>query len=270
MTQVQKFMLRIGFAFLILIILVCVVAIFIISRYIVRPINSLSRAAADYKNNKDAFSGMKTKRSDEIGVLANSMTQMAKDIDGYVNDLVSARERADQMDRAANIDSLTKVRNKRAYDVEVDRLNRKTQPYGVVMIDLNGLKKINDTYGHEKGDISINTLCQIICNVFKHSPVYRIGGDEFVVILENNDYEERDNLIQEIQEVFRQNIDNSSLQPWERVSAAVGCAVYDPATDDGVGTVLARADGAMYENKRAMKENAVFLVNENVEHVRAL
>jgi predicted signal transduction protein with EAL and GGDEF domain len=65
-------------------------------------------------------------------------------------------------------------------------------------------------------------------------------------------------------------IDNSSLQPWERVSAAVGCAVYDPATDDGVGTVLARADGAMYENKRAMKENAVFLVNENVEHVRAL
>ena len=123
------------------------------------------------------------------------------------------------------------------------------------MIDLNGLKMINDTYGHEKGDVSINNLCRIICRVFKHSPVYRVGGDEFVVILENDDYEERDQLIQSIRDIFLKNIKDDSSQPWECVTAAVGCAVFDPETDKNADSVLARADEAMYENKKSLKNS---------------
>jgi diguanylate cyclase (GGDEF)-like protein len=261
MARQRRFVIYVALAFLAVTILVCLIGILAVNRVIVNPINKLSAAATQYKNNRKAFSELNISRNDEIGSLADSMVQMEEDIDGYINnleqttkDLISARNHAEQMDQAANVDPLTKVRNKRSYDIESERLNESTSPYGIVMIDLNGLKSINDNYGHEKGDVSIKTLCQIVCRVFKHSPVYRVGGDEFVVILENDDFEERDTLIQSIKDIFTQNAGDTSLQPWERVTAAVGCAVCDHETDENVERVLQRADTAMYENKKTMKE----------------
>lgn len=262
MTIQRTFLIYVVAAFLILTLVVCIVAIIVVNRVIVKPVNKLSNAASQYKHNKKVFSELNVKRRDEIGTLTKSMVQMEEDIDGYINnleqttkDLLTAREHAEQMDRAANIDALTKVRNKRAYDIYIGNLNGSNRPYGIVMIDLNGLKMINDTYGHEKGDVSINNLCRIICRVFKHSPVYRVGGDEFVVILENDDYEERDQLIQSIRDIFLKNIKDDSSQPWECVTAAVGCAVFDPETDENADSVLARADEAMYENKKSLKNS---------------
>lgn len=260
MARQQRYLVYVVLAFLGMTILVCVLSILLVNHYIVRPINTLSSAAAQYRHNKKVFSSLHISGRDEIGTLAASMVQMEADIDGYItnlkrtsNDLISAREHAEQMDRAANIDALTKVRNKRAYDIEVQRLNESPQPYGLIMIDLNGLKGINDTYGHEKGDISIKTLCQMICRVFQHSPVYRVGGDEFIVILENSDYQERSALIQTISDQFQRNLADTVRPPWERVTAAVGYAVCEPGTGERVESVLKRADAAMYQNKKAMK-----------------
>ena len=148
------------------------------------------------------------------------------------------------------MDRLTNTRNKRAFDVAADRLN---QPYGLVMIDMNNLKEINDTHGHEKGDIYLKNLCQMIWRSFRHSTVYRVGGDEFIVVLEGDDCAAREALIRAIKETFRQTQNDESLPPWERVSAAVGCAVYDPRRDHGAGDVLKRADAEMYRNKREIK-----------------
>lgn len=260
--QQYHYLVYVALAFLTMTVLVCVLSIYLVNRTIVRPINILTDAASQYAHNRKVFSELNMTRSDEIGMLARSMTHMEEEINGYIsnlerttNDLIAAREHAEQMDRASNIDALTKVRNKRAYDIEVEKLNEGTQPYAVIMVDVNGLKRMNDTYGHEKGDISINTVCRIICRIFKHSQVFRVGGDEFVVILEQSDYEERDALTRLILDEFHRNADDASLPPWERVSAAVGCAVYDRAVDDGVDSVLKRADAAMYENKRAWKES---------------
>ncbi len=254
MSQLVHFMIYIEIAFMIVILLVCILAIFLINKFIVKPINTLSKAASSYKNNKVAFSELNLNRNDEIGLLADSMIQMEKDIDGYINDIVLAREHAHQMDRAANIDALTGVGNKRAYDMEVERLNKSKDPYCIVLIDMNDLKGINDNYGHEKDDISIKTVCHIICRVFDPSSVYRIGGDEFVVILEDNEYNDRKALIDKVTEAFRLNRANVSLPQWKRVSAAVGHASYNPKTDSGAESVMHRADAAMYENKKAMKE----------------
>lgn len=258
----RRFLIYAALAFLAVTFLVCLIGILTVNRVIVRPINELSSAAARYKDNRKVFSELNISRNDEIGSLADTMVQMEEDIDGYINnlekttnDLLLAREHAEQMDQAANIDSMTKVRNKRAYDIESKRLNGTTRPYGILMVDMNGLKDINDNYGHEKGDISIKTVCQIICDVFKHSPVYRIGGDEFVVVLENSDFEERDDLIRSIEESFAKYASDPSLQPWERVTAAVGCAVSDPEANESVESVLKRADATMYENKNKMKSN---------------
>lgn len=262
MAQQYRFLIYTTLALLLMTILVCVVGIRLVNRFIVNPINMLSHAAAQYTGQaRSSFSDLKLDRSDEIGVLADSMVHMEREIDGYItslekttNDLISAREHAEQMERIANIDALTRVRNKRAYDIEVVRLNENTQPYGIVMIDLNNLKEINDTYGHEKGDVSIIRLCQIICRVFKHSPVYRIGGDEFVVLLENDDFLNRASLIGALSDAFRENAGNVSLEPWEQVTGAVGFAVYDPETDGNVDDVFKRADSEMYGHKRKMKD----------------
>lgn len=257
----HQFLLYSVLIFLAVTVVLCLLSIWAVTRFVTRPINTLSRAAAQYTRGKKTFSGLNISAHDEIGILAESMARMEADINDYIDnlerttgDLLSAREHAEQLNRIANIDPLTKVRNKRAFDVELARLEESTQPYGIIMVDLNGLKMINDTCGHEKGNISIVNLCRIICQTFKHSPVFRVGGDEFIVILENDDYRDREALIRSIREIFRENAARAELPIWERVTAAVGYAVSDPTSDKGVDSVLKRADEAMYTQKRAMKE----------------
>ena len=121
------------------------------------------------------------------------------------------------------------------------------------MIDLNFLKSINDTYGHEQGNVAIQRLCSIVCSVFEHSPVFRIGGDEFVVILEKIDYKIVDDLVHTFNMIIDRISVNEELEPWQRVSAAIGYALYDSNLDNGVLSVFTRADQAMYAHKKEMK-----------------
>ena len=124
--------------------------------------------------------------------------------------------------------------------------------FGIAMIDLNDLKKINDTYGHDKGNLAIQQLCGLICNTFKHSPVFRIGGDEFAVVLEGHDLENAAALADSlVAEVKRRGADKS-LDPWDRITA-IGYATYDPARDANVEAVFKRADETMYAVKKRMK-----------------
>ncbi|MBQ9452940.1 MAG: GGDEF domain-containing protein, partial [Desulfovibrio sp.] len=129
----------------------------------------------------------------------------------------------------------------------------KSAQFGIAVIDLNFLKRINDTYGHEQGNITIRKLCHIVCTVFKHSPVFRIGGDEFAVILENDDYANAHDLEKQFNAVLEELAGDASLEQWERVSAAIGMAFFDAIKDDSVDNVFKRADKAMYARKKAMK-----------------
>ena len=201
---------------------------------------------------------------DEIQELADSMKLMEKDIHDYYEtmlaakqELISTREQADSMNRLANRDALTGVRNKRSYNTEAERLESSiregTAEFGLAMVDMNYLKQTNDVYGHEKGDIAIKQLCKIICGVFVHSPVFRVGGDEFVVILEKRDYNRRDALAKEFDSIIERVSSDESLDPWEKLSAAIGYVAYDPKTDKCVEDVLNRADAHMYEQKKKMK-----------------
>ena len=125
--------------------------------------------------------------------------------------------------------------------------------FGLAMVDLNFLKKTNDTYGHEKGNISIRRLCMLVCEIFEHSPVFRIGGDEFIIVLKNHDYRGVDNLIKAFNSRLKQYQDDETLKPWEQISAAIGYAKFDKKTDKTVEDVFKRADKAMYERKVEMK-----------------
>ena len=158
----------------------------------------------------------------------------------------------------SNHDALTRVLSRISFDNNILQLDKelKANPhairFAVCECDLNNLKMVNDSFGHDKGDEYIINCCVTICNIFKHSPVYRIGGDEFVAILQDNDY---DNLkrIKQIVDDFTKNEMLRSCTLAEKKSFAAGFAVYDSAIDKCFNDVLKRADTEMYENKKMLK-----------------
>ncbi|MBR4456256.1 MAG: transporter substrate-binding domain-containing protein [Solobacterium sp.] len=162
------------------------------------------------------------------------------------------------LNRKVFVDPLTSVRNKAAFDEAIEDLQRHLEEgspkeFAAGVFDCDGLKEINDQYGHEKGDLYLKGASHLICTVFQHSPVFRIGGDEFAVILQNQDLQEREELIREFEE--RQTIlSETAGRKWEEVHVAAGIAVYDPESDGSVSDTVRRADKLMYENKRMRKK----------------
>ncbi|MBP5448561.1 MAG: diguanylate cyclase [Spirochaetales bacterium] len=159
--------------------------------------------------------------------------------------------------QCANVDPLTGVRNITAYTEMISDLteNIKTHSdfcFAIVLFDINGLKNINDTYGHDVGDTFVKNCCHIICEVFKHSPVFRIGGDEFASVLRGDDYNNKDLLMKEIEErvAFAEKISDFSEGA---ASFAYGIAEYDSSIDDGAAQVIKRANEQMLERKSVMK-----------------
>ncbi|MCR4647426.1 MAG: GGDEF domain-containing protein [Oscillospiraceae bacterium] len=152
----------------------------------------------------------------------------------------------------AQQDALTGIRNKHAYvqaETEMDDLISKQQapPFAVVVCDVNGLKKVNDTQGHSAGDAFIKSACKIICDTFKHSPVYRIGGDEFVVLLKGSDYANREALMAAL------NAQQEENRSKGLVTVAAGVSVFETGSDLHMQDVFERADDAMYQKKADMK-----------------
>ena len=119
--------------------------------------------------------------------------------------------------------------------------------YAIGVFDVNNLKMINDTLGHNAGDEYIRAACRMICRIFKHSPVYRIGGDEFAIILKGHDYAIRDSLMNELQTEIMENLEN------DLVTLAGGVAAYNSAKKESPTQVFNRADANMYDNKHYIK-----------------
>ncbi len=258
-----------AFAMLALTILLLVLSLWVVNRSVIRPVEMLSDTAKNYcSENNDvihhAFEKLRIDTHDEISMLLSSMKQMEEDMNANINALVHTKtalieteEKANTMQALAVRDALTGIRNKTAYDYEVKKLEADLadgfNEFGLAMIDLNFLKRTNDTYGHEKGNISIRRLCMHVCETFEHSPVFRIGGDEFIVILKFRDYKNADSLV----EAFNNRLDelqkDDTLQPWEKISAAIGYYKFDKTVDKTVEDVFKKADKAMYDRKVAMK-----------------
>ena len=152
----------------------------------------------------------------------------------------------------ASRDALTGVKSRHAYQEKERELdeqiaNHTISAFGIVVCDLNGLKLINDEFGHKAGDERIRQASRLICELFSHSPVYRNGGDEFVAVLTGRDYEDRESLMQALHDRSTANIESGG------VVVSGGLAVFDPKTDARLRPVFDRADAAMYREKQALK-----------------
>lgn len=172
------------------------------------------------------------------------------DIDAQVRQEEELGRRLAQAQTQANIDALTGVKNMHAYLVAEAQLDRQIAkhrqlPFAVVIFDVNDLKKVNDNAGHQAGDQHIRDACEIICDTFKHSPVFRVGGDEFAVIAQGRDYARIEDHLEKVRE------HNEEAARTGGVIVACGYAKYQG--EPCVATVFDRADHNMYENKANLK-----------------
>ncbi len=161
----------------------------------------------------------------------------------------------EEMKEIANRDPLTGVKSKHAFSVAEEKIDREIEhgeyePFAVAVCDVNGLKQINDTLGHKAGDQYIKDACMIVCRVFKHSPVFRIGGDEFVVLMKGDDYENREELMDEINRKVEKNKSSGD------VVVSVGISEFVPEKDKTIEAVFQRADELMYKRKAQLKAMA--------------
>ncbi len=154
----------------------------------------------------------------------------------------------------ARRDELTGIKNKTAYKELEDSVQSNMDngldylPYALIVCDANNLKKINDTQGHAAGDEYLKASAKLLCNIFVHSPVFRIGGDEFVVFLRGSDYASKNELMEKLR---GQVLDNQKTGSGPVLAS--GIAEYDMKNDNFVSDVFDRADKEMYENKQKLK-----------------
>ena len=252
-----------------LILFLCVsVMLWAIHKRYISKLSHLQANVRDYADNKDSHIADAIEQDvtgkDEISALSMQVAAMIHELENYMKSLVETmkelgdtKKKAEAMNELAHKDALTGIRNKTAYDNEIRRIewaieDGKTN-FGIAVIDLNFLKRINDTYGHEHGNIAIKKLCHMVCVVFAHSPVFRIGGDEFAVILKNDDLKNVNALVEKFNTSLDEMASDETQEPWERISAAIGIAMYDPIRDNNFTNVFKRADKAMYKRKKEMK-----------------
>ena len=220
------------------------------TKRIVKPLKQLTEAAEQTDRGNYDYT-LEYDEDDELGKLTSTFKRLSSHMKENINSL----------NQQVFEDALTHVKNKAAFSDFTDDLQSRIDisdpelEFAIGMFDCDNLKQINDRYGHEKGDVYLKTASRAICNTFKHSPVFRIGGDEFSVILMNDDYQSREDLLKKFKNLV-DDINNSAKNEWEQVNVSLGISEYDSDNDSAVSDVVRRADKIMYEDKSNRKKQA--------------
>lgn len=218
---------------------------------ITKPLEQLTEAAQQVEKENYDFD-LPYDADDELGRLTRSFKKLSDNMKAHISDL----------NEQVFVDALTHVKNKGAFakiseelQYQIDKGEQKPE-FAIGVFDCDNLKVINDRYGHDKGDAYLQAACFMISEIFKRSPVFRVGGDEFIVVLKHEDYRNMESLLELFDRTVSQ-VNASAGEPWEKVNISKGFAVFDPEKDHSVTEVVKRADGLMYENKRERKMNCV-------------
>ena len=222
-------------------------------RHIVQPIRTVEEDVvrlarkSHTSRNPDAmvYSAEEIKTGNEVESLAHAVENMSHDMRDYVKNLVDQEKELVRLSSIANRDPLTHVGNRNAYKQYVDGLQLKMTEghieFGILLMNSKGLGRVNEEYGNDKGDLYLQKACRVICEVFHHSPVFRMDGDEFAVMLLGEDYFNRQSLIEEAERIYFTTASDEKTPPWEQVSVTFGLAEYVEAQDRTVGEVYDRA-----------------------------
>ena len=186
------------------------------------------------------------------------INRMATFIKATTEELEAANQKLEeanrQLSKLAVTDALTGIGNKSAYFERIREIDGKIGAeelaFAAAVFDMNGLKSINDNYGHERGDAAIKDMTNALIQAFGRENLYRIGGDEFIAVLEGETATEMDRLFAELDDLIEgENETEKSYQT--PLSLSKGYAAYDRKTDREYLDVFRRADEAMYQDKAA-------------------
>ncbi len=148
----------------------------------------------------------------------------------------------EKMRELSNMDSLTGVFNRNAMNMRVDafvsKMELRLRPYGVIFIDLNGLKYVNDKYGHEAGDQMLWSAASIISSVFDTDEIYRAGGDEFTIISINT-----------TEDAFNEKIDKLREKTTYPAEITMSIGSHFSSKGDDIRLAMRNADLTMYKDK---------------------
>lgn len=198
------------------------------------------------KSSDEAFGS--EKKGDRISETVLKIRSLQKKIRIYVS----------QMKSQAFNDTLTGAGNRTAYSEKVSSLNKSiregTASFSMAIFDINGLKSINDENGHEAGDLLIIDAAHAITGTFGAENVYRIGGDEFAVILDGKTLDEINNMIGNLDAAVK-NINSEGKRKKIPLSLSKGAAEFKNDGYDSFNNVLKRADDAMYNDKSEYYKN---------------
>ena len=173
------------------------------------------------------------------------------DVDSLVRHEEEYRKQLADARNEVNVDALTGVWSRHAFLEAEDRLNGRIKEhdevrFAIVICDVNDLKTVNDTFGHKAGDQYIRDAADVIRAVFRDSRIYRVGGDEFAVIVQGEEYDNIDDLMKALRK--------HNLEAILDKSVVVACGMSRFKDDDNVALVFERADQNMYEDKNELKK----------------
>ena len=246
-------------------IFIFVLVLTFIENNIILPVNTMAYCARNFAYDSEAareqniarIKSLEIKTNDEIENLYSAFVKTTADSMHYFNNFRKAKIEVAVMEELAHKDALTGIKNKTAYSETVAKLDQKilagNAEFCIIMIDINFLKRVNDTYGHERGNEYLINACELACDIFGRENVYRVGGDEFVVILDGEKVSTCEESVARLRAMIEKFRADETLEAWEKVSAAVGVAYYQAGVDKSADEVFKRSDAEMYKNKLAMK-----------------
>ena len=183
----------------------------------------------------------------------SDVEELISEISALRGKVAQLQERIEQLDLLAHEDSLVELPNRRGFmralERMIDRVRRYKEKVALLFVDVDGLKLINDTLGHQAGDQALGQIARLLVSgVRKSDLVARIGGDEFAIILGYADEESA-------RETANRLVNLIAASDFEHdgevlpLSVAIGAAAIQE--DDTPDTALARADHEMYRRKAA-------------------
>jgi diguanylate cyclase (GGDEF)-like protein len=167
--------------------------------------------------------------------------------------LMKKGQEADAYQRLAYTDQMTGLNNRTCFNYDFEKLSEKPYDITVIDFDLNNLKYTNDTFGHSAGDQYIKSCASIIYDIFKGiGKCYRVGGDEFVVIIQKSSEIDMTHYLA----MLESSVDDANRQTQNKnlkMQIAYGYAVYDSVSDKNLEDTYNRADKIMYKDKENKK-----------------
>lgn len=182
--------------------------------------------------------------------------KLTDDEKASLDDLAHMAEQEIMAMRLATLDHLTQLTNRRGFEVlgrhVLSACRRFGFPLSVIVMDLNGFKGINDTFGHHEGDRALVAFAGLLLDSFRGSDVVaRLGGDEFAVLLSNTSETQARDALQRLDPALEAY--NAVSEHDYRLAYSAGiCCVQSPESID-LAELLRRADQALYENKRSRR-----------------